>query len=248
MTERFEDQLLDALAGEVQSRSYGPHLTVREMRRLQRGRTRVTELERLGGHLATCAECRSRYDAVRRGIAVGTDSRATRRLHPPSGAARIILRHAGVAALALSIVAVTLAMAGRPGARETLNVPAIGARSAASQAPAPGHSTLLDAQTLVRALHAFDGYPPSRAAAYTIGLLREYGIPLSSDVLAFRAATVVVTEPGDTWESVAERALGDPALWPMVVLLNMEKTESGEFVPPGTYLRVPQPLSSEESQ
>jgi nucleoid-associated protein YgaU len=70
---------------------------------------------------------------------------------------------------------------------------------------------------------------------------------LSSTALAFRAATILVTEPGDTWESIGEKALGDPALWPIVVLLNLELTADGEFVPPGTYLRVPKTLPLGES-
>jgi hypothetical protein len=41
---------------------------------------------------------------------------------------------------------------------------------------------------------------------------------------------------------VAVKTLGDGALWPMVVLLNLELTTDGEFVPPGTYLRVPKTI------
>jgi len=127
------------------------------------------------------------------------------------------------------------------------------ARSGARSADAAGLGSpvvltaALDAETLVRRLHAFDGYPVQRAAAYTIGLLREYGVPLSSSALAFRAGDVVVSEFGDTWESVAARAMGESALWPIIILLNMDKTQDGEFPPVGTYLRVPLPVSAEGS-
>jgi nucleoid-associated protein YgaU len=211
------------------------------VQRLLRGRTRAKELDRLGEHLACCAECRSRYDMARREMAAVSDVAADRPFHPPTGTVRILLRHMGVAALVVSIIALTIAMGRQPlDVREKPTATSHVARGTASETAVPAAPSLLDAQTLVRSLHAFDNYPPNRAAAYTIGLLREYGVPLSSTALAFRAATILVTEPGDTWESAAAKSLGDPALWPMIVLLNLEKTQDGEFVPPGTYLRVPQ--------
>jgi hypothetical protein len=44
------------------------------------------------------------------------------------------------------------------------------------------------------------------------------------------------------------KTLGDGALWPMVVLLNLERTTDGEFVPPGTYLFVPKTIPLEGAQ
>lgn len=246
MSEQFEERILKVLSQETQAPSSGPHLGERELRRLFRGRVRVKEFDRLGAHLASCAECRARYDAarVRRDESVLGD-------HGPRHVSRaplILLRHAGVAVVVALIAAIVIAHGGPP--RTTVlngSGVALLARGAPSERPeaAGAVSSSLDAPSLVRSLHAFDNYPPSRAAAYTIGLLREYGVPLSSSALAFRAATVLVSEPGDTWESVAAKALGDPALWPIVILLNLELTKEGEFVPAGTYLRVPQPLPTE---
>lgn len=194
----------------------------------------MRDADRLGSHLASCTECRRLYDEVRR--AVDDVPQGRRTFRRPLGWKGVLLRHAGVAALALSIVGVTIALAHRETPPQT-SAPNPTARAVAGGVPLAVEP--LDARTLVRALHAFDEYPPSRAAAYTIGLLRTYGVPLDSASLAFRAATTIVAEPGDTWDSIAEKALGDRALWPMVVLLNLELTRDGEFVPAGTFLRVP---------
>lgn len=249
MSEQFEEKLLAVLSQETHSQPEGPHLRTRELRRLLRGRMRVGEFDRVGAHLAGCAECRARYDVARRAVA-DTLPRVDS-VFPASRVRLVFLRHLGVAAVVLLITAISIALGGppQPASSSDLRATSLG-RGTSSERPETSRATSssLDPRSLVRALRAFDGYPPSRAAAYTIGLLRESGVPLSSEALAFRAATILVAEPGDTWESVAANALGDSTLWPMVVLLNMEKTQDGEFVPPGTYLRVPQPLPAEGSQ
>ena len=241
-SERFEDELLEALSGEIEGQPEGPHLTTRNLRRLACGRTRLDELERLGAHFANCADCRARYDSVRRGphLAEGGNGES-RRL----SLKRLLPRLIGIAAVIVAVAAVFLALRDRPPTLTGTSAPSVVARGTASSQVSTSTTSLsgLDPQTFVQAVHGFDGYPPSRAAAYTIGLLRQYGVPLSSSAIAFSAATVYVTEPGDTWESVAAKTLGDRALWPIVVLLNLELTKDGEFVPPSTYLRVPKTLS-----
>lgn len=236
----FEDRLLDALASDAEASPDTPHLTERELRRLLRGSARVDEVERLGWHLTLCLECRARYDAARREM--GSE---THRVHPSPKTLRILLRHVGVASVVLLVVAAAFVAGDRAPSREPLPTTAGGARGVPGARPAAAIASELDARLLVQALHAFGGYPPHRAAAYTIGLLNKYGVPLGSSALAFRAATVCVAEPGDTWESIAAKTLGDSALWPIVVLLNLELTKEGEFVPAGTTLRVPQPLPTE---
>lgn len=236
----FEDRLLDALAGDADAPPDTPHLTERELRRLLRGSARIDEVERLGWHLTLCPECRASYDAARR-----EEGGEMHRVRKSPRTLRILLRHVGVAAVVLLVVAATFVAGDRAPSRELLPATTGGARGVREPAASVPAARDLDAGLLVKSLHAFDGYPPHRAAAYTIGLLREYGVPLTSSAIAFRAATVCVVEPGDTWESIAAKALGDSALWPIVVLLNLELTKEGEFVPAGTYLRVPQPLSTE---
>ncbi len=240
MPGQFEDRLLDALATDADASPGPPHLTERELRKLLRGRARLDEAERLGWHLTLCPECRARYDAARR-----EESDAARSERPGSRTLRVLLRHVGVVAVILLIAAATFFAGDHAPSREPLPLASAGARSAPGEAASAASGRELDARLLVQALHTLDGYPPHRAAAYTIGLLREYGVPLTSSAIAFRAATICVAEPGDTWESVAAKALGDPALWPIVILLNLELTKQGEFVPAGTYLRVPQPLPTE---
>ena len=241
-SERFEERLFDTLSGEIEPRPDEAHLGDGELRRLVHGRARPREFERLGGHLASCTECRARYDVVRRGLL--SASCATRRFHPPSGGVRILLRHMGVMAVVLSIVSLSIALGDQTGTSDPAAPGNPLARGTANPQPAAasGSRSSLDPQGLVRALHAFDEYPPHRAAAYTIGLLCQYGVPLSSAALAFDAATIYVAEPGDTWKTVAVKTLGDGGLWPMIVLLNLELTTDGEFVPPGAYLRVPKTI------
>jgi hypothetical protein len=250
-SERFEEMLFDVLSGEIEPEPSGTHLGDRELRRLMCGRARLSEFERSGVHLARCAVCRARLDDLRRAEEssrwrhASNLTRATvQRFHTRPGIGLAVLRHVGVVAVVLSIVAISMALGDRTGTEDSAAPVKSLARGTAS--PAAGTASILsdklDPQGLVRALHAFDEYPPHRAAAYTIGLLRQVGVPLSSAAMAFDAATIYVAESGDTWETVAVKTLGDGALWPMVVLLNLELTTDGEFVPPGTYLRVPKTI------
>jgi hypothetical protein len=256
-SERFEERLFDTLSGEIEPQLGETHLGDGELRRLVRGRAHLGEFERSGVHLTTCAECRARLYALRRTEessrwrhAANFARTTAQRFHTCPGIGRIVLRHVGVVAVVLSIVAISIAVGDRTGTADSAAPVKSLARGTAS--PVAGTpSTLsdpLDPQGLVRALHAFDEYPPHRAAAYTIGLLRQVGVPLSSAAIAFDAATIYVAESGDTWETVAVKTLGDGALWPMVVLLNLELTTDGEFVPPGTYLRVPKTIPLEGAQ
>lgn len=257
MAERFEERLFDTLSGEIEPQVGETHLGDGELRRLVRGRAYLGEFERSGVHLTTCAECRARLYAMRRAAEssrwrhVAKFARATaERLHRRPGIGLAVLRHVGVVAVVLSIVAISVALGDRTGTADSVAPAKSLARGTASPVAATP-STLsdsLDARGLVRALHAFDEYPPNRAAAYTIGLLRQIGVPLSSAAIAFDAATSYVAEAGDTWETVAVKTLGDGALWPMVVLLNLERTTDGEFVPPGTYLFVPKTIPLEGAQ
>jgi hypothetical protein len=257
MSERFEEMLFDALSGEIEPEPSGTHLGDRELRRLMCGRARLSEFERSGAHLASCADCRARLDDLRRAEeasrwrnALNLTRSMAQRFHTRPGIGRIVLRHVGVVAVVLSIVAISIAVGDRAGTADSAAPVKSLARGTAS--PVAGTTSILsdklDPQGLVRALHAFDEYPPHRAAAYTIGLLRQVGVPLSSAAIAFDAATIYIVEVGDTWETVAVRALGDGRLWPMVVLLNLELTTDGEFVPPGTYLRVPKTIPLEGSE
>jgi hypothetical protein len=238
-SKRFEDELLEVLSGEIGARPEGAHLTTRDLRRLACGRSRLDELERLGAHFANCASCRSRYDAVRRERGISREERCETR---SAVRKRLLLRYIAIASAVVAVVAVFLVLRDRPPAPGAA-VSSPTARGALTPQAARDGASTLDPRTFVEAVHAFDAYPPSRAAAYTIGLLRQYGVPLSSSALAFNAATVYVTEPGDSWQSVAAKTLGDAALWPIIVLLNLEKTVAGEFVPANTYLRIPQTLS-----
>lgn len=93
--------------------------------------------------------------------------------------------------------------------------------------------------SLVERLDAMAGYEPWRAAAFVIGYLRAAGVPLGSASLAFEHQTTYTTEAGDTWRTVAKKTLGDRNLWPIIVLLNHNRTQHGEFPSAGTILRVP---------
>jgi hypothetical protein len=250
-SERFEERLFDVLSGEIEPQLGETHLGDGELRRLVRGRARLSEFERSGAHLAKCVACRARLDAMRRAeqpsrwrCAADFVRATAHRIHTRPGIGLVVLRHVGVVAVVLSIVAVSIALGDRTGMSDSAAPASSLARGTASPAPRTTSilSDELDPQGLVRALHAFDEYPPHRAAAYTIGLLCQYGVPLSSAALAFDAATIYIAEPGDTWKTVAAKTLGDGGLWPIILLLNFELTSDGEFVPPGAYLRVPKTI------
>lgn len=236
-TERFEDKLMDVLECEVRTEIAGAHLTRRDVRRFVTGRIRVREANRLGEHLACCAECRVRYDEAR---ALEETPRPGWLMRLPSSRRATLLRYAAVAFVVLAVVGGTMLLTRQRGPAAIALQSAATARGSEEPASSsPQESVALSPEALVATLRSFSAYPAHRAAAYTIGLLRTYGVPLTSSRLAFDAATIFVAESGDSWESVAQKALGDAALWPIVVLLNLELTQAGEFVPAGTYLRVP---------
>lgn len=250
---RFEQELLDILACDVDDATVGPHPGDRSLRRLWAGRMWVREAERVGSHLAACAACRIRYDEVRR-RAEGRQGPSTTTGVTLWRAARDLWRklprsavYVGFGMLAVVAIAVVSWSWLRPGSAPG-GVSHSNARGvAAGVASAVAESSALDPQTLVRALRGMAEYPAHRAAAYGIGLLRRYGIALTAPALAFDASTVIVAEPGDSWETIAAKSLGDRTLWPIVIMLNLEYTQDGEFVPPGTYLRVPAALVRQEN-
>ena len=97
----------------------------------------------------------------------------------------------------------------------------------------------LTPESLVDKLDSMACYEPWRATAFVIGYLRSSGVPLDSATLAFDHQTTYTTVESDTWQTVAEKTLGDASLWPIIVLLNHNRTQHGEFPPAGTMLRVP---------
>ncbi len=99
--------------------------------------------------------------------------------------------------------------------------------------------TELTPGSLVDRLDSMAGYEPWRAMAFIIGYLRATGVPLESASLAFDHQTTYTTESGDTWRMVAKKTLGNSDLWPIIILLNHNRTQHGEFPPVGTLLRVP---------
>ncbi|MEW5825426.1 MAG: zf-HC2 domain-containing protein [Candidatus Bipolaricaulota bacterium] len=235
MSHLFEDELLKALEGEVAAQR-GPHLDEGEIGRWLRGRVSGREAEALAQHLAACHACRGRLNEARE---PETEMAAARRLAIPRTARRRVapLRVLGFAGALLGVAAVLISLGHTHGVPSGAALPA-GARAVEAPGAAEEAAPLTPA-AFAREAATFSEYPAFRAAAYTIGLLRKYGVPLEAPSLAFRSATIYIAEPGDTWERVAERALGDPALWPIVLLLNLDLSPDGAFVPPGTYLRVP---------
>jgi hypothetical protein len=250
----FEEGILKTLRSELHPMDEARHLADRELKRLIRVGYRTRRRQAMRLHLLTCSTCRERYDAlvaVEFGVRVACRSglgpadldregiwrRSLDRLNP-GGVGESLLRHAAIAALALSVVALAIVLPHVLIDRERAAPVAV--------SPSLVRGSLLDdvqaqltPELLVAELKRYEGYPPHRAAVYTIGLLNRYGVPLGSTELAFSSADVHTTQPGDTWESVARETLGDPALWPIIVLFNLEWTEAGEFVPVGTVLRVP---------
>ena len=94
-------------------------------------------------------------------------------------------------------------------------------------------------ESLVDRLDSMAGYEPWRATAFVIGYLRSSGVPLHSAALAFERQTTYTAVGSDTWRTVAQKTLGDADLWPIIILLNHNRTQHGEFPPAGTMLRVP---------
>ena len=58
---------------------------------------------------------------------------------------------------------------------------------------------------------------------------------------AAEAPAVVVVEPGDSLSKIAERTLGDGALWPLLYRANRDRIKDPARVYPGQQLSVPVP-------
>jgi len=80
------------------------------------------------------------------------------------------------------------------------------------------------------------------ASALLMGYLRSQGVPLWDNAVAFENTAQESVIPNDSWESVANRVLGSEALWPVILLLNLNLTEEGEFPSAASQLIVPQSL------
>ncbi len=246
MSRQFEDDVLRTVEQELQPCDGGEHCSERTLGRLARRKLSFDVMEQLTPHLLTCPTCLARYfekiQAPRWGWIRRRNAAGLGRVRGAGkGFKQLVLRYSGVVALLLAIVAIGLGV-DRPSER-AVTMDGVGlARGGAS-----ADGAVLTAAILVAELDALASYPPHRAAAYTLGLLGAYGVPLTSPVLAYRALDTYTTRAGDSWESVAEQALDDARLWPIVILLNLELTTEGEFVPPGTLLRIPRPIDEGEA-
>jgi|GEM_PF-2854961 len=83
---------------------------------------------------------------------------------------------------------------------------------------------------------------PWQQTGIVIGRLRSAGVHLWSDALAFdELAPYRVLDDDATWQSIAQKVLGEEDLWPIILLLNLDEHETGENPPPGSLLSVPKP-------
>lgn len=79
---------------------------------------------------------------------------------------------------------------------------------------------------------------PWQRSLFLASRLSSFGItiPASLDLKSTRTYTV---KPHDTWETIAERELGDKALWTILYLLNVKEVPKGELSP-GQEIRIPE--------
>lgn len=222
--------------------------------------------ERLRAHLLICPRCARRYDSLSHRVCREQDELAQSNRWPPlvsymrktgRGARRIkralawlagqsgfkrIAIGGGVASAIICVLLISsLALHNTPahGAfKSSGDMVAKGSPLAVANVPA---ASVLTPKSLVARLDAMGGYDMWRAAAFIIGYLRAAGVPLESVSLAFEQQTIYVTGEDDTWETVSQKVLGDKDLWPIIILLNRDRTVNGEFPPVGTLLRVPAP-------
>lgn len=227
-----------------------------------------TEEDRLAAHLAICPSCAKEFAYIKKSLQQETEQ-LTARARSPSLASQMkakkekgafrYLRHTlrsmlpvrdkwmrGAMVIALTGLVVTLFLVVQ--LHHPSNGPAP-TTQADGQMVAKGDSTITSSSTaivseltpalLVERLDSMSEYEAWRATAFVIGYLRAAGVPLDSPSLAFEHQTTYTTLSSDTWQSVAHKTLGDAGLWPIIILLNHNRTEHGEFPPVGTILRVP---------
>ena len=225
------------------------------------GELSQSEEDRLSAHLLVCPSCANEYARLERSLRQEEErlltqarvpslaEQATRKKHNWNLLASVlpIGQHATRSLLALATAALLITLAViiplhyLPG-----RAPAI--ITADEQMVPKGDSTItpttevvaeLTPESLVDRLDSMAGYEPWRATAFVIGYLRSSGVPLDSAALAFERQTTYTAVESDTWRTVAEKTLGDAGLWPIILLLNHNRTQHGEFPPAGTMLRVP---------
>lgn len=223
--------------------------------------------ERMRAHLLICPRCTGRYDSLatrvhqeeeelsesvhdsslvahlKRKAAQpgGARQRAFAWFTAKPGSARIAIG-GGVAFLLICLIVVSSLTIHRMPAhgahKSNGNMVAKGGPLAVANVPS---TSVLTPKSLIEKLDAIGGYDTWRAAAFIIGYLRAAGVPLESVSIAFEHQTIYVTGDDDTWETVSQKVLGDKDLWPIIILLNRDRTVNGEFPPVGTVLRVPVP-------
>jgi len=79
---------------------------------------------------------------------------------------------------------------------------------------------------------------PWQRSLLVASFLDSYGIKVPPDLDLRRTRTYTV-RPRDTWEAIAERELGDKALWTILYLLNVKEVPEGELSP-GQEIKIPE--------
>ena len=227
------------------------------------GELSTSEEERLAVHLLLCPACAKEYASIEKALQQDVD-RLSAQIRVPSlaeyargkragkGGWRVLIslfsieQHRLRSLFALVVAALVIASAViiplRYFSRRGPSIPADGQMIAKGDSTISSTNTViteLTPQSLVDKLDSMAGYEPWRATAFIIGYLRSFGVPLGSASLVFEHQIAYTAGSGDTWRTVARKALGDADLWPIIILLNHNHTQQGEFPPVGTILRVP---------
>jgi nucleoid-associated protein YgaU len=267
----FENLILDTLKEELTPARFQMHPSTDTLLSLLAGELPWTMQQRLFAHLALCSHCQERYARLQQcleeeqksivaSIPLGAFSSFFATL--PSSCRkkgcfvhairkRLCGRKPALAGLtiAIAVVGTCLALLLPPALQHWRGEPqpplaggAMVARGTPiSNAGWENHPDLTP-ESFVQRLEEMKDYEPWRAIAFTIGYLHAEGVPLGDDSLAFKHQTTYVVREGDTWGAVAQQALGNEELWPIIILLNHDRTVNGEIPPPGTILRVPIPI------
>ena len=70
--------------------------------------------------------------------------------------------------------------------------------------------------------------------------LSSHGVTYPRDLDWFNLSSYTI-HSGDTWQSIARREFGSPALWPLIWLLNADKEFPNEVLPAGEKILLPSP-------
>ena len=239
------DFFLETLGNEVAPIEHSDHPDIDMLFASLQGSIAPAVQSRLSAHIATCESCRARYTELNGRMEEATQIHESRSRVPSLDVyvrertarpetlpnwlrslfeTRVYVVAASAAMLALVLVVAIPLMRG-PAVRTSGQIQALDERVA-------------NLQNQLAVLTSLSGGIPNQSS-FGAGV-----VVADLTALDWENLTPYTVQPGDNWEGISERQVGDADLWPLVWLLNREVGTSDAAPPVGSTLHLPTPWSN----